>query len=220
MSVKSPVRALRTKSEALMKSAADKPDIHVSVQNLAQPDIHVPSVADDDDTFPLINTQFLKEIDRNAQEKLNEASKGKEPRGFDYEPHPVFGFAMKGSLPSFDAITVGLPPRRHPRNAIPAIHNNHLDVIFYYLRKIGLYAKSAPVSDCGVFVASFAEHFILGHDITKKKFDVNSQRERYGYLLYTYGRMKHINECDSDDESPLSVPDEIRFGFMDTGKTL
>ncbi|CAA0831130.1 Domain of unknown function (DUF1985 [Striga hermonthica] len=87
-SVKSPIRAFRTKSEALMKSKADKfvavqtlpqPVSHVPVQNAPEPDVHVPSGADDDDPFPLINTQFLEEIDRTLQEKLNESSKAKAP---------------------------------------------------------------------------------------------------------------------------------------------
>ncbi|CAA0823444.1 Domain of unknown function (DUF1985 [Striga hermonthica] len=348
--VKSPLRACRTKAEALMKSAADKfvpvkllpePGSHVPVQNLPQPDLHVASGDDDDDTFSMINTQFLEEIDRTLQKKLNESSEGKEPRGFDYEPHPIYGYTLDGSQPSFDAVMAALPPTPPSKKAIQSTHNNpalveenvakekhcdvvvvhvskieavkptsnpkekskketclkkkvrlfrscpfdvtfdivvsgkvdmknykdwiaegflrtaprkldngklsktlpipfdfnvavvtdknwfyniqeincfldssHLDVIFYYLKKFGLYAKSAPVSDCGGFVASFAEHFISDHEIPKEKFDINSQRERYGYLFYKHGRMKQVNECDSDDDSQGSVPDEVRFGFL------
>ncbi|CAA0832717.1 Unknown protein [Striga hermonthica] len=68
-SVKSPVRGFRTKSEALMKSKADK-------------------------------------------------------RGFTYEPHPIFGYALNGSQPSFDAITVGLPPTPPQKKVIPDQQNN------------------------------------------------------------------------------------------------
>ncbi|CAA0815608.1 Domain of unknown function (DUF1985 [Striga hermonthica] len=480
-SVKSPASAYRTKSEDLMKNAAYKfvpePGTHVPVQNLPQPDLHIASGEDDDDTFSMINTQFLEEIDRTLQEKLNESSKGKEklnesskgkePRGFNYDPHPIYGYAVNGSQPSFDAsapveenvvkakesnvVVVYVPkieavkPTSNPKEkskketcpkkkvrcfrscpfdvafdiavsgkvdmtkyrdwiadgllrtaprkvdnglnyyrklskTLPKpfdfnvavvtdknwfynifeincfLDSSHMDVIFYYLRKFGLYAKSAPVkftttdvlfdqhikslytlylsrsrdqslcnvhdmifdyilgykiicglpwanvdhvmfpihldingvghwilgrlslddlklyiynsirtedcdkiaietvqayveiipiylrlikfskkglacngnfevvmvdnlpqqlnSDCGVFVASFAEHFISGHEISKEKFDINSQRERYGYLLYKHGLMKHVNECDSDDDSPGSVPDEVRFGFL------
>ncbi|CAA0809706.1 High mobility group B protein 6 [Striga hermonthica] len=69
-------------------------------------------------------------------------------------------------------------------------------------------------SDCGIYVASFAEYFISGHDITKTNIDATVQRHRYGYLLYTHGLMKQTNGYESDDESPGSLPDEVRFGFL------
>ncbi|CAA0805807.1 Unknown protein [Striga hermonthica] len=69
-------------------------------------------------------------------------------------------------------------------------------------------------SDCGVYVASFAEHFISGHEINKEKFDVTSFRERYAYLLYDHGKMKQDNGYVSDDESPGSAPDEVRISLL------
>ncbi|CAA0808281.1 Unknown protein [Striga hermonthica] len=35
-------------------------------------------------------------------------------------------------------------------------------------------------SDCGIYVASFAEYFIVVHDITKSNIDATVQRHRYG----------------------------------------
>ncbi|CAA0807330.1 Domain of unknown function (DUF1985 [Striga hermonthica] len=65
VTVKSPTRAFRTKAEALMKTASDT-------------------------------------------------------RGFSYEPHPIFGYALNRSQPSFEAITAGLPPTPPSKKNIPA----------------------------------------------------------------------------------------------------
>ncbi|CAA0827461.1 Domain of unknown function (DUF1985 [Striga hermonthica] len=440
------------------------PASHVPVQNVPQPDVHVPSGVDDDDPFHEINTQFLEEIDRTLQEKLNESSRRKEPRGFTYEPHPIFGYALNGSQPSFDAITAGLPPtpphkkasldqqnnsghvqknvdeerfntgpvehvekieagegvnrgtlqekkvdiaekgldavqanarvnsamvvydpkahvvkkttkaRKKLKTDVPVkirlqhsrplagdfditisgrvhtgiydewiaegtlqcaprkvangytttdvLFDQHIkslytsflsqsrnlsvctvnDMIIDYItgykiicglswfkvdhvlfpihleinnvghwimglfsfddmklriynsirtqdcdnlvmENVKAYVELIPIfldlvrfpkksehgphdvimvdnvpqqlnSDCGIYVASFAEYFIAGHDITKTNIDATVQRHRYGYLLYTHGLMKQTNGYESDDESPGSLPDEVRFGFL------
>ncbi|CAA0834256.1 Unknown protein [Striga hermonthica] len=69
-------------------------------------------------------------------------------------------------------------------------------------------------SDCGVFVASYAEHFITDVDITTKKFNVDIKRQRYTYLLYTHGRMKQSNGYESYDDPPGSMPDDVRFSLL------
>ncbi|CAA0807611.1 Unknown protein [Striga hermonthica] len=69
-------------------------------------------------------------------------------------------------------------------------------------------------SDCGIFVASYAEHFITNVDITTKKFNVDIERQRYTYLLYTHGRTKQINGYESDDDPPGSMPDDVRFSLL------
>ncbi|CAA0828826.1 Domain of unknown function (DUF1985 [Striga hermonthica] len=98
-------------------------DIH-----LPNPDIHPPSSPiDDDDNFLLINTQFIEEVDTTVQQKLSEVPEVKEPRGFSYEPHPIFGYALNGSQPSFDAITVVLPPTQPSKKTIPEEVNNPVE---------------------------------------------------------------------------------------------
>ncbi|CAA0810085.1 Unknown protein [Striga hermonthica] len=69
-------------------------------------------------------------------------------------------------------------------------------------------------SDCGVFVASYAEHFITDVDITTKKFNVDIKRQRYTYMLYTHGTTKQSNGYESDDDPPGSMPDDVRFSLL------
>ncbi|XP_070015944.1 uncharacterized protein [Nicotiana sylvestris] len=45
-------------------------------------------------------------------------------------------------------------------------------------------------SDCGAFVAGFAECFILGKEIRKDNFDIETLCTRWGSLLWDYGRKK------------------------------
>ncbi|CAA0840918.1 Domain of unknown function (DUF1985 [Striga hermonthica] len=98
-------------------------DIH-----LPNPHIHLPSSPiDDDDNFLLINTQFIEEVDKTVQQKLNKVPEVKEPRGFSYEPHPIFGYALNGSQPSFDAIIVVLPPTPPSKKTIPEQANNSVE---------------------------------------------------------------------------------------------
>ncbi|GER55333.1 SpoIID/LytB domain-containing protein [Striga asiatica] len=65
-----PVSATRTKSEAMMKRAADR---------IREPSPPVSTTFDDLDPFSPIITQFLEEVDRSTVEKLKNTSKGNEP---------------------------------------------------------------------------------------------------------------------------------------------
>ncbi|CAA0827425.1 Unknown protein, partial [Striga hermonthica] len=117
------VTAFRTKSEALQKRAADKP-IGVSGDHV----VSIPT--DDDDLFTTINTPFLAEVDRSAEEKIKSALREKNlasastSRGPKKEPHPKWGFSLDGSQPSFSAITHDLPPTPPEYVARPPPHKS------------------------------------------------------------------------------------------------
>ena len=61
-------------------------------------------------------------------------------------------------------------------------------------------------SDCGVFVASFAEYFIDGKPIPSSDFDVEIHRDRLAALFYHYGMKKQTENIESESEAPPSLP--------------
>ncbi|CAA0841350.1 Domain of unknown function (DUF1985 [Striga hermonthica] len=104
-SVKSPVRAFRTKSEALMKRAADKPLQKASDVNVENTTVKSP----------------LRAYRTKAEALMKSAT---DKRSFDDEPHPIYGYALNGSQPSFDVVMVVLPPTPPSNKAIQSTHNN------------------------------------------------------------------------------------------------
>ncbi|XP_070005764.1 uncharacterized protein [Nicotiana sylvestris] len=61
-------------------------------------------------------------------------------------------------------------------------------------------------SDCGVYVAAFAEYIIQGSNIPKA-IDIDGIRNRYGILLWDYGVKKQRGYATSDDESTGRLKD-------------
>ncbi|KAM6571188.1 hypothetical protein CsatA_015268 [Cannabis sativa] len=61
-------------------------------------------------------------------------------------------------------------------------------------------------TDCGVFVASFAEYFIDGKPIPSSGFDVEIHRDRLAVLFYQYGMKKQLENIESESEAPPSLP--------------
>ncbi|KAM6593985.1 hypothetical protein CsatA_001688 [Cannabis sativa] len=61
-------------------------------------------------------------------------------------------------------------------------------------------------ADCGVFVASFAEYFIIGKPIPSSGFDVEIHRDRLAVLFYHYGMKKQLENIESESEAPPSLP--------------
>ncbi|KAM3337055.1 hypothetical protein P3S68_032755 [Capsicum galapagoense] len=56
-------------------------------------------------------------------------------------------------------------------------------------------------TDCGVFVAAFAEYFLDGLEISNHLDDIDAIRTRYGVLLWDYGKKKESQCAVSKDES-------------------
>ena len=56
-------------------------------------------------------------------------------------------------------------------------------------------------SDCGVFVAAFAEHLVHGLTIPGN-LNIEDMRSCYVVSLYSYGKRKYANGIDSEDECP------------------
>ncbi|KAF4391648.1 hypothetical protein F8388_005413 [Cannabis sativa] len=73
-------------------------------------------------------------------------------------------------------------------------------------RRIYLYNSLRSGSDCGVFVASFAEYFIDGKPIPSSGFDVEIHRDRLVVLFYHYGMKKQLENIESESEAPPSLP--------------
>ncbi|XP_060961906.1 uncharacterized protein LOC133032091 [Cannabis sativa] len=75
-------------------------------------------------------------------------------------------------------------------------------------RRIYLYnsSRSEVTTDCGVFVASFAEYFIDGKPIPSSDFDVEIHRDRLAALFYHYGMKKQTENIESESEAPPSLP--------------
>ncbi|GER40043.1 hypothetical protein STAS_16689 [Striga asiatica] len=82
--------------------------------------------------------------------------------------------------------------------------NDPLDVIFVEDLPQQLFC------DCGVFVASFAEYIVSNEPINAATFDVDIERSRFSYLLYTHGKMKQEKDSESDDDSPGLLPANYR----------
>ncbi|KAF4395300.1 hypothetical protein F8388_001687 [Cannabis sativa] len=61
-------------------------------------------------------------------------------------------------------------------------------------------------SDCGVFVASFAEYFIDGEPFPSSNFDVEVHRDRLAVSFYHYGMKKQLENIESESEAPPSLP--------------
>ncbi|CAA0829867.1 Unknown protein [Striga hermonthica] len=74
-------------------------------------------------------------------------------------------------------------------------------------------ASNIP-NDCGVFVVSYAEHFITDVDLPDK-YGINVERLRYSYLLYAHGKFKKENDYESEDESPGTMPEEVRISYLE-----
>ncbi|KAF4375678.1 hypothetical protein F8388_014400 [Cannabis sativa] len=75
-------------------------------------------------------------------------------------------------------------------DGLPQQTSNFSDVVFWLFS-----------SDCGCFVASFAEYFIDMKPIPPI-FDVEKYRDRLAVLFYKYARMKEVDFIDSEDEAP------------------
>ncbi|GER41537.1 sentrin-specific protease 1 [Striga asiatica] len=82
--------------------------------------------------------------------------------------------------------------------------NDPLDVIFVEDLPQQLFC------DCGVFVASFAEYIVSNEPINAATFDVDIERSRFSYLLYTHGKLKQEKDSESDDDSPGPLPANYR----------
>ncbi|KAF4398216.1 hypothetical protein G4B88_009832 [Cannabis sativa] len=65
-------------------------------------------------------------------------------------------------------------------------------------------------SDCGCFVALFAEYFIDMKPIPPI-FDVEKHRDRLAMLFFKYARMKEVDFIDSEDEAPPKGPKKNLF---------
>ncbi|KAF4349699.1 hypothetical protein G4B88_023221 [Cannabis sativa] len=61
-------------------------------------------------------------------------------------------------------------------------------------------------TDCGVFVASFAEYFIDGKPIPSFDFDVEIHRDCFAVSFYHYGMKKQLENIESESEAPPSIP--------------
>ncbi|XP_070011939.1 uncharacterized protein [Nicotiana sylvestris] len=59
-------------------------------------------------------------------------------------------------------------------------------------------------SDCGVYVACFAEYTIEDLPIPVANFDVDGLRARFGILLWHYGRSKQLHVESSESEAPVA----------------
>ncbi|XP_075092415.1 uncharacterized protein LOC142172649 [Nicotiana tabacum] len=59
-------------------------------------------------------------------------------------------------------------------------------------------------SDCGVYVACFAEYIIEDLPIPVANFDVDGLRARFGILLWHYGRNKQLHGESSESEAPVA----------------
>ncbi|XP_070025495.1 uncharacterized protein [Nicotiana sylvestris] len=59
-------------------------------------------------------------------------------------------------------------------------------------------------SDCGVYVACFAEYIIEDLPIPVANFDVDGLRARFGILLWYYGRNKQLHGKSSESEAPVA----------------
>ncbi|OIT28325.1 hypothetical protein A4A49_18954, partial [Nicotiana attenuata] len=59
-------------------------------------------------------------------------------------------------------------------------------------------------SDCGVYVACFAEYIIEDLPIPVANFDVDGLRARFGILLWHYGRNKQLHGKSSESEAPVA----------------
>ncbi|OIT36758.1 hypothetical protein A4A49_60221 [Nicotiana attenuata] len=59
-------------------------------------------------------------------------------------------------------------------------------------------------SDCGVYVACFAEYIIEDLPIPVANFDVDGLRARFGILLWHYGRNKQLHGESSEFEAPVA----------------
>ncbi|KAM3283198.1 hypothetical protein P3S67_026843 [Capsicum chacoense] len=55
-------------------------------------------------------------------------------------------------------------------------------------------------ADCGIYLVSFAEYFIHNIQIPRDDFNVCQHRHRLACLLWKYGRMKQLEEAESDSE--------------------
>ena len=64
-------------------------------------------------------------------------------------------------------------------------------------------------SDCGVFVASFAEYFVDGKEIPSSNFYVEDHRSRLAVLFYSYGKMKQDENVASETEVAKKSPKKI-----------
>ncbi|XP_019259517.1 PREDICTED: uncharacterized protein LOC109237646 [Nicotiana attenuata] len=64
-------------------------------------------------------------------------------------------------------------------------------------------------TDCGVYVAAFAEYIIQGSSIPKA-IDIDGIRNRYGILLWDYGVKKQRGHAASDDESTGRLKDQTK----------
>lgn len=62
-------------------------------------------------------------------------------------------------------------------------------------------------SDCGAFVAAYAEHIIYGKNILSS-FDIEVYRSRLAYSFYSYGMKKIRGEICSDSEQTLKIKKE------------
>ncbi|CAA0828670.1 Domain of unknown function (DUF1985 [Striga hermonthica] len=111
-------------------------------------------------------------------------------------------------IPIFLALVKFVPRRADIKTNIgpysEKAENDPLDVIF---------VEDLPQQqfcDCGVFVASFAEYIVFNVPINAANFDVDIERLRFSYLLYTHGKMKQEKDSESDDDSPGPMPANYR----------
>ncbi|KAH0680079.1 hypothetical protein KY284_021164 [Solanum tuberosum] len=56
-------------------------------------------------------------------------------------------------------------------------------------------------ADRGIYVALFAARFICGSNVFDNEFDVNTQRLKFGSLLWNYGKMKLEKHITSESKS-------------------
>ena len=75
---------------------------------------------------------------------------------------------------------------------------------FYFFSFINLIFLLLFCSDCGAFVAAYAEHIVYGKNIATT-FDIEVYRSSVAYSLYSYGMKKIRGEIISDSEQTLKI---------------
>ncbi|KAF3654130.1 hypothetical protein FXO37_16662 [Capsicum annuum] len=86
----------------------------------------------------------------------------------------------------------------HPRNYILSIKHPFVKSITERIDDMKLTLQFNR--DCGVYVATFAEYFLDGLEISNYLDDIDAIRIRYGVLLWDYGKKKQRQCAVSEDE--------------------
>ncbi|XP_062100633.1 uncharacterized protein LOC133806559 [Humulus lupulus] len=74
-------------------------------------------------------------------------------------------------------------------------------------------------NDCGIFVASFVEYFVDCKKIPSSDFSVEDHRSRLVVLLYSYGKMKQIENVASQPELQKKSPKKVSKKLEENAKS-